>query len=114
MGVDPRNPSVGLGVGSPYNLVKKIPTPDVVAECVKIHSFFIILYLFFSFIIFSYISCQTTFIWTQELDFTVNFTLGHHWRRHCNSTGMDVTHLWTFTTLNHTGPLQDTGKQMTS
>jgi hypothetical protein len=47
----------------------------------------------------------------QELDSTVNFTLGHHWRRHWNSTGLEatlsgpshhsITQLTTMTTLQH-------------
>jgi hypothetical protein len=63
---------------------------------------------------FSYISFQTTLMWTQELDFTVNFTLGHHGRRHWNSTGLEATPSEPHAILNYTGPLQDTGKQMTS
>jgi hypothetical protein len=34
----------------------------------------------------------------------VNGTLGHHWRLLFSSTGLDVKHLWTCTTLNYTQP----------
>jgi hypothetical protein len=55
----------------------------VVAECVKIQSFFII--LFFS-LFFSYISSQLRLIWTEEMDSRAHFTLGHHWRLRASLT----------------------------
>jgi hypothetical protein len=83
---------------------------DVVAECVKIQSFLLFLLFILFLYHFSYISFQTTLMWTQDLDFTVNFTLGRHWRRHWNSTGLEATpsgHLQHSIT-------QDTGIHMTS
>jgi hypothetical protein len=77
----------------------------------KFYSFFSFITKIILYTLFSQIFTRKSPNMAQELDSMVNFTLGHHWRCHWNSTGLgatpsgpshhSITQLTTMATLHH-------------